>query len=423
MLWTEMPRPRSVSKAIPERLLLHVYHATHTILFFKKKVVYLFPGLLSILPLIERLYRFTCHRVFDYCDRAHKLLSKEEAVIMITIILLEIENPTEIETWEPSVLSHLKLVLQSRLKVFCSQISDFGAPKKFDLFRKAPNVVVAMMLSRVEELSSYVPRDYNISIAFFESNEGRFIPIEPPSKPGDQPACLLRRFAGNDYCNSSAETDSCSCGWISDSIPSSLLKFLGHSVHSFASYVHSDSRETRLEDADAPFNPRQALNTIFKGIGKNSSSLRNRMIVFEGVLLVGFCFLLDSIDCLTAEGGVTEEIACCNDQVIHLAEKLRQQLFTCILPPAVTMYHDFCNSERRSVIHARTTNELFFEFYWWARERPDFETELVTDEVAQIIEEDLVQRDRAKRSMPLTLNYDLSSGEDQVAFDLFSLLD
>lgn len=254
------------------------------------------------------------------------------------------------------------------------------------------------MLRCVEKISSYVPRDYDILSAFYESNEGHFIPIGSPSKSGDQPACLLRRFDGR-----SAQTDSCYCGWISDSIPCSLLKFFGHSLRSFASYVHSDSRETRLEEVDVPFNPRQALNTIFKGIRKDSSSLSNAMVVFGGTLSAGLFSLFDSIDCLTSEGGVTEVIACCNDQVVHLAEKLRRQLFTCILPQAVTMYHDFWNSERRGVIDAQTTDELFFEFYAWAHERSNFRTELVTDEVAQIIEENLVQRIRAKRSMPLVL--------------------
>ena len=339
------------------------------------------------------------------------LRSREEAVVIIAIVLYEIENPTEIETPDPSVSGHLKLVLQSRLKIFCSQISNFGTAEKLDLFRKPSNVIVAMMLSRVEELSFYVPKDYDILIAFWELNEEHFIPIEPPSKPGDQPACLLRRLVGSECCNISAETDSCCCGWISDSIPSSLLKFFGHSVRSFASFINSDSRETRLEDVDIS-NSRQALNTIFKGIGEDSSSLRNAMMVFGGALLAGFLFLVDSIDRLTSEGGIIVWVTCCNDQVVHLAEKLRQQLFTCILPPAVTMYHDYWNSQRRGETHARTTNELFFEFYSCAHERPDFEAEVVTDEVAQIIEEDLVQRYRAKRSKLLVLDYDMSSEED-----------
>ena len=378
-------------------LWLEIYHKTHKILLFQRFFVYLFPGLQSILPLIERLYRYVSPLVFDYCDRAHKLPSKDEAAVIIAIIFYEIKSTTDIEISDTLILSHLKLVLQSRLQVFCSRIPDFDAPEKANLSKGNPNTAVAFMISRVEELSSYVPPQYKIPIAFVESCMGMFIPVHPPLKPRDLPACLLRRFDDGDNRNGSAETEYCCCGWISDSIPSSLLKFFGHSVRSFASYVHSNSRGTRFEHISFPSDPRHGLSDVFKGVGNNNRSLRDRMIVFSGAVFIGFFFLLLSIDSLTSEGDITQRIKLSEDQLVHLAEELRRQLFTCILPPAVTLYHEFWDSVMRGEIDCLiTTNDVFFKFCGWACERPDYKTKFETFESKHILYMDLMQRFQAK---------------------------
>ena len=353
--------------------------------------------------------------MFEYCDRAHKLPCTDEAVVIIAIVFHEIKKPTEIETSDPSIASHLKQVLQSRLQVLCSRIPDFDAPEEVKPTKGTPNAVVALMISRIQEFSSYVPPQYNVTILLLESSMSEFIPVHAPVKPGDLPACLLLRFDDGECCDGNAETEDCCCAWISDSIPSSLLKFFGHSIHSFADYVHSDSRKTTLEDVGDPTDPRQALNTMFKGIrkdssslksalntmfkgiGKDDSSLANRMIVFSGALFLGFCFLLDSIDSLTSEDDIIERIKLPEDQLIHLAEGLRQHLFTCILPPAVSLYHEFWDSEIRGKTHnLTTTNEFYFGFKKWALKRPDLKTKFFTKKLEWIIFDDLISRLQAK---------------------------
>ena len=351
---------------------MNIYCTTHRILLFQRIFVNLFPGLQSILPLIERLYRYVCLRVFDHCDRSHKLPCKGEAVVNIALIFHEIKKPTEIEISDPSVLSHLKRVLQSRLQVLCSRIPDFDTPKKVESSIGTPNAVVALMVSRIREFSSYVPPGYKVFISIMESFMDIFTPVHQLFKLRDLLACLLRRSNDGECCNNNVETDNCCCAWISDRFPSSLLKLLGCSVHSFADYVHSSSWKTRPKHADISFDPRQALNTMFKGIGKDSSSIGNEMVVFSGALYLGLRSLLVSMDYLTSKCNIIERIK---------------------LPEAVTLYHEFWDSETRGEVQGlTTTDEVFSKFCGWARKRPHFETIFETKELRSILFENLMPR-------------------------------
>ena len=51
---------------------IHTYSLTHSILRWKRVLVYLVPGLQHVLALIERLYRYACLCMFEIFDGMHK---------------------------------------------------------------------------------------------------------------------------------------------------------------------------------------------------------------------------------------------------------------------------------------------------------------------------------------------------------------
>ena len=339
---------------------MHTYFLTHSILRWKRVLVYLIPGLQPALALIERLYRYNCLRTFEILDTLHKWPHKYKYEAIFTVILIydEIKCLIDTESYDHSVLDHLKEILHDRLKVLCSRAFNFDESKKVNWSKEFVSLLVALMACHEPEFVSYIPSRY-IYPKYLELSVPIAIPVSPPAKPLDLSACLLRRFDCSKYCNDNAEITDCCCGWTFDSIPTGLLSFCGYSGKSFAGYIHSGLRET---ETDESLDPLQGLQTVFRGSWKEKD-LRKRMFVFGGAVVYWLKVIFISLTQLLSVLNSPEGWKCLEDQVDRVNKEIRRQLLDCILRKAIIMYHEFCNSyksQREGEVDAESTNELCF---------------------------------------------------------------
>ena len=389
----DFPRPKSYLVEIgPVNGTIQLYSMTHDILLWKRVLVYLVPGLQHVLALMERVCRYACLRSFEIFDGVHKWphKNKMEAILAVVLIYDEIKHLTDTETSDHSVVDHLKEILQNCLQVLCSRAFNFDE-SKVNISKEFVSVFVAMMVSCQPELASYVPPRYRGYIGYLKSNLPTSIRAGSSAKPLELPACLLRRFDGSKYRNDNIETKDCCCGRTFDSIPASLLFFCDCSAQSFASYIHSDLRETGTDEF---FNPPQALKTVFKGAWKEES-LHKRKVVFGSAVVYWVRIIFCGMSWLLSKLDSPKGWKCPDDQLDRVNKKIRRHLLTCILRSAVTMYHEFCNSyksQREGETDAeddndlyypestnekhrpQTTNKIYFHLHVWAGERANLET-------------------------------------------------
>ena len=361
---------------------------------WKRPLVYLVPKFQHVLALVERFHRYCWSYVLNCCDQAHRSPHKYQAVMVVVMIFHGIKRLREMDTFDPAVTDHLQRALQDRLKIFCSRIFGFDASK---MFMCDDEKLLAGMVSSVPELSSCLPPRYRNRLLSFDRPTMQYIVAFGSQETRlDFKSCLLRRSDSSEYCYDNTKTDSCCCGWTFDSTPSGFLGIIGHSASSFARYVHFGPWEMSLGEVKVPWDPCQAINTVFGGPQIDDLSLRKRMMVFRGIMTFWLRHLFRSMDFwienldihVAKEMRETPE-----DQLDRLANNYRQQVFAHILRWAVTMYLDFWNSKRECETDAEDTVDLFGRFSLWAEEKRnsseigDFSRGLVRIHVERIMEQ------------------------------------
>ena len=350
--------------------LIHSYALTLGLTRWKRPLVYLFPKLQHGLALAERFHRYCWSYMLNCCDQAHRSPHKSQAVMVVVIVFYGIKRLREMDTFDPAVTDHLQLALQDRLKIFCSRIFDFDASKRIMCDEEK---LLAAMVGSVPELSSCLPPRYRHCLLSLDRPTIPYIiAFGYPETRLDFTSCLLRRSDGSKYCYDNTKTDSCCCGWTFDSIPLGFLGLFGHSASSFARYVHFGPREMSLGEVKVPWDPCQAINTVFGGPQIDDLSLRKRMMIFRAIMTFWLRHLFRLIDFsienldihLTRKIGEIPE-----DQLDHLANNYRQRTFAHILRSAVIMYQDFWNSKREGETDAEDTVDLMFRFGLWLKEK------------------------------------------------------
>ena len=406
VLEPETSQPKVSWELYDDKRWLHIYAYSHSIVRWKRLLAHLFPGLRYMLAMIEKIHILVCWCLFIYCDQAHKSASKEEAVMIVSILFYEIKNPTKIETLDPSVLGHVQLLLQTRLKVFCSRVFDFDKSEKVNVKPDPTSLYLALMVDRVPESSSYIPPRYRPILSLLKSITRGVLRFPRPAIPVDLPACLLHRSDSSQRCDKSVEVDGCCCGWTYDSIPANLLSFFGYSAGDFARYHQFQSQETGLEGDDIPFDCRYALNLTSNEAGKEDFSVRKRMLVFEEALSVGIYHLLRSIEPLRPVTDIFARSEFHEDQLDHLARDIHPRLFTLLLQSAATLSHDFWISGGGGEVDTESTDELSHRFHAWASERRTVVDNL---DIKRLIAVNLLQTVAALFKEP---DDDMSSGDN-----------
>ena len=395
--------------------IVNLYIDTHSIVRWKRTLVYLVPELHREFAFIEKVYRFSCLAVLCVCDRMHTLFrDKGLAVIIGGLVFDEIKHLTKMEKPNPSAVDHVQLALKARLKVLCSRIFD-DDKIAFKNMRKLPRSFhLMMMINRVPELSFCLPpacRGYADSNAKFLRG---FLPFHVPNTPLDLPACLLRRSdSSHSYCDD-RQTDGCCCGWAFDSIPPFFLSLFGHFAGSFARYVHSGQHKVSFGGGDLAFDPCQAMNAVLGGPWVDNSSLSRSMVVFGSILSISFLQLFIIIDGATKRD---PDMAVNKDRLDRIAKYCRPQFFAHLLRSALTMYHEFWNTYRESVNAVAHHNFVAVLVYAWVRERQGSEMDEFIDGVFQILNSS-ISAETTKSDDP-----DLSSDEDGTQKDHEDLSD
>ena len=349
-----------------------LYSYTHSIVRWKRTLVYLVPGLHRVLAFFERLYKRSCRALFAFSDQSHNYPNKFVAALVAVIIIEELQV-TNIEKSDLSAVKHVQRALKSRLQVFCSRIYNY----KVDSIKEAKRSenkhlrFLAMQANMIRGLSFCLPSSYQRVLP-------RFLPERPQFTNLDLPACLLRRFDGGDYHYDNGQTKSCCCGWAFDSTPSGFLRLFDHSARSFARYVHSKPQKIRTKEGEIDFDARQAMNIVFGG--PSTDSLMKK-VVFRGALTFLFQRLFLTIDLvrqkLEAEMTISENI------LDDLARGFRPQCFICILRWAVVEYHKFWDSIKDET-DAEVSVEHLRRFNIWERKWNDSEAERFVSDVLAI---------------------------------------
>ena len=338
---------------------LWFYAFSHSIIRWKRVLLFLAPGLKRVLDLIEKLHKYLCLWVFEYCDQLHRLTDKFEAVMVCVTIFDEIKHhqsehhQMSMEILDSSARDHVQLLLKSRLKVFCSRVYDFDESKLnlSKINKSEADIKVAMVIARVPELSSYLPRRYQDPVLYWDAEFQRLLSIEKPST-AQLPACLLPRLDSSDY------PDSCCCGRASDSAPPGFLSLFGHSARSFADFVHSGPQKISLREVEKDFNACQALNNVFGGQGIDSSSLNKRMVVFEEALYFSLQQVFGMLYLLTQRWEIDLEKMFSTDKVDPAVEYFRSRVFARILHWAVKLYHAIWSWNKKCETSAEPSLEL-----------------------------------------------------------------
>ena len=338
---------------------LWFYAFSHSIIRWERVLLFLAPGLKRVLDLIEKLHKYLCLWVFEYCDQLHRRTDKFEAVMVCVTIFDEIKHhqfehrQMSMEILDSSARDHVQLLLKSRLKVFCSRVYDFDESKlnlsKID--KSEAKIKVAMMIARMPELSSCLPRRYQDTIWYWDAEFRRLLSIKKPST-AQLPACLLPRLDSSDY------RDSCCCGRAFDSAPPGFLSLFGHSARSFADFVHSGPQKISLREVEKDFDARQALNSVFGEQGIDSSSLNKRMIVFEKALYFSLQQVFAIIYFWTKYWEIDLEKMFSTDKIDPAVEYFRFRVFARILYWAVKMYHAIWSSDKMCETSAEPSLEL-----------------------------------------------------------------
>ena len=231
-----MFRNRTIEiKALNFGKVLHLYTYSHSIIRWKKLLLYLDPELHDVLAVFGLLYREACLGMFGYCDSAHKSPMKIEAITLMVFVLDEVKGLKKMPELDPSISEHLQLALQSRLKVLCAQIFHSGSAKALSLQSTYPHVPI--LVDYIEGLSSCLPPHYS------GCSSGLWAHLRDDVLPHltainmDSPSCLLRRPNSIERHHDAPQTDDCYCGWMVDSIPSGVLAFFGNSTESFARHL------------------------------------------------------------------------------------------------------------------------------------------------------------------------------------------
>ena len=344
-------RPRTFLKMIDGNTISHILwlcSCVQTIIRWKRVFAFMIPGFQHQLALLERLYRVICSILFRECDIVHKSPRKGRAVMIIAFTIDEIKHLAQRQKLNPSVVDHLQLALQNRLKVFCHRFFDFDGSKKIDDSREWDALKVAMMVERVHGLSWCLPPRYHgCSPSLWDTRLLNFLTELPPVTPLDLPACLLRRFDSSVYCYDNSDIGVCRCGWTFDSIPCGFLEFFGYSARSFARFIHSGPQE----------NTRQTLNAVLRGPWTEDIGLRKVMVVFRVILSF---WLRQTFRVINQVIGHSEIDITTID---HMAKNFRPQVLAHILRSTVSMYHDFWKSEEEANIDIYKT---YINILWWA---------------------------------------------------------
>ena len=328
---------------------LYLYNYTQITPYWRRVLVDGAPKLQHVLAFFRKVHRFMCSKLLNYCDCLLKSPHKDRAVIILAFILDEVKYLTQTETLNSSVVDHLQLALQNRLKVFCHRFFDFDGSKKISNTTGLNNLCAAMMVDHVQGLSSCLPQRYHgCSSTEFKVILNR-IPVSPPATTQDLQSCLLRRFGSRVHCYDYEEIDTCCCGWTFDSTPSISLNHLGYSAGSFARFIHSEPQQ----------NTRQALNSVFRGPWTEDVSLRNRMMVFGEILSfshssISMKDVIEELQSYAVPGGLEGKL---NRQ----AKSLRPRDFAYILRSAVSMYHELWNSEGEGKAVIKITNKEYWK--------------------------------------------------------------
>ena len=331
-------------------LYLHVYG--QIIPHWKRVLVDGAPKLQQVLAFFEKVHRFMCSELLSYCELVHKSPHKDRAVMVVAFLLDKVNHLMRTETLNPSVVDHLQLALQNRLKVFCHRFFDFDGSKKISNTRGWNTLCAAMMVDHVQGLSWCLPPRYHGCSSTVFKVILDCIPVSPPATPKELPSCLLRRFDGSVYCYDYEEIDTCCCGWTFDSTPSDSLKFFGYSAQSFARFIHSEPQE----------DTRQALNIVFRGPWTGDTSLRNRMVVFGETLSfwhwhssISMKYVIEELQSYAITEKVEAKLDC-------QAKSFRSRDFAYILRSAVSMYHELWNSEGEGKAVIEVANKEYWKF-------------------------------------------------------------
>ena len=335
---------------------LYSYSYTSSIVRWKRVLVYMVPELQHVLALLERFHRYKCSQVLRYCDLVHTSPHKDRAVMMVVLILEEIRHFTGTEILDSSVVNHLQLALQNRLKVFCHRLFDFDGSRQIENSREWYKLCVAAMVDRAQGLLWCLPRRYyGCSWVVFKAMPDS-LSVRPPVTPLDLPACLLRRSDSSLYCYDNTEIDVCCCGWTFDGISSGFLELLSYTAPSFARFIHSKPQK----------GTRQALNTVLRGPYTETLSLRRRMLVFGGALsfLLWHSFQVINHVTKTLESNrILERFEGKHDR---LAKSFRPRVLAHILRSAVSMYHDFWSFEGEGNMNVKSIDRTYVNFVRWA---------------------------------------------------------
>ena len=351
---------------------LELYTCTHSIVRWKRHLVYLVPKLHRELAFIETVYRHLTHLALGFCDRMHVgPRGGELGVIVGVLVFDEIKHLTKMEMSDPSAVDHVKLALKARLKVLCSRIFDFGEGTSKG---EVPASLV-LIINRVPELLSYLPEFCQVYAKRMEASWRGNPPYHIPATPLDLSACLLRRSESSDDYYDDRKTDNCCCGWAFDSTPPFFLSLFGHSARSFARYFHSEPQKISLGDEDLAFDIRQAMNAVLGGPWVDNSSLRESMMVFASVLSFLIWQLVGIGEYAIEELDRHPKMAIIDDRLDRIAEHCRPQYFAHILRSGVAMYHAFWNSGGESEADNRISIEVWNRVCIWALKRQGFEKE------------------------------------------------
>ena len=341
----EAPKKYLFWKRSPNKMFL-LYTHVHSILRWKRPLVYLAPELQHSLTILEKIFGEISSFMFSYCDQVHRTPHKNAAVMVVVIIFYEITHltRTEMETSDPAEVDHLKLILQSRLRIFCSRVFNFDESKELVL-GDTEGLQAAMMVNSVPELSSCLPPHYRGRWPKSDSYYHYSQVSDDATIPLDLPSCLMRRSDSSEYFYDSAQTDGCYCGWTFDSTHEGFLDFFGHSATSFARYVHSGSQKIGFGKAEVLFDPRQAMNTVFGELCLDGLGLHERRYILGASMSFLLRHSILTIDVLREVLNSTEDFPA--DTLHDTANEFRPHLFSLILRSAITMSHDFWNFRRK----------------------------------------------------------------------------
>jgi len=346
----------------------------HSIVHLKKILLYMKPEFREIVGLVEQTEMLALSIMFSHFEN---LTDSKLQLLVLLHLFDDVQRLGKICELDAAIANELQIAMKSRLQALCTKFFDFGYPKKPR--KNLKNLRLASVLNSNEETSSCLPPHYHGSSHFLWVELKTMEHVKRDTL--NSTPCLLSRSNNIDGYRDITQTGHCSCGWISDSIPTEILQWFGFSTKTFLRYFHTEYDIRFGVVQIVPDDYDLLLKSIFDTWQLDGVGLLYKMSVFYQSFQ----------DSLTWAFGITHQendrtsTKLSDDQLLTTATLYREAIFFHVFLTAGELMSAFFASGQRCADTQELTTTIWKYNQWFYTRPPELEKALRHEDHVMIV--------------------------------------